>query len=280
MDSPDIIQNLVPLSDIGAVTTSMASIKLSSMDNYPLKLNSQVRSIRMLSSNYNYQNSSTSAKSVLSNGSISNDMNRTNASNSKSLSALPETVSVLPELSTTKNNVKPLYGQLKYPLRNDVRGDELRRTCLSNSLYWVKRDPTIVSRDHGNGGTTTRPLTEFNLSSVGRSFIDENDLYDEPMQTPESPTPNVSPTNSQRISDTFSNDFVMRSTSGRDDEEIDYDHRREGSYCSSWDLLELDLNLHEVNLDPSFGCIVTECEFLGDDDIFRYDPTPTNSIDL
>ena len=53
-------------------------------------------------------------------------------------------------------------------------------------------------------------------------------------------------------------------------------------YGGSWDLLELDLEFHEVNLDPSYDTDVEECVFLGDDPfgVLPTRPTPPDSLDL
>lgn len=47
------------------------------------------------------------------------------------------------------------------------------------------------------------------------------------------------------------------------------------NYAGSWDLLELDLNFHEVNFDPSFGGDVEEKVFFGDDPLGILPPKPT-----
>jgi len=81
------------------------------------------------------------------------------------------------------------------------------------------------------------------------------------LTTPETPTPNISPTTSQPCnSDAFSNDFVATSTTGKGP------NIPLAEFGGSWDLLELDLQLHEVNLDPSYDTDVEECIFLGDEE--------------
>lgn len=119
-------------------------------------------------------------------------------------------------------------------------------------------------------------LLEFSLSSVGRSFIDESDLNPandsvlNSLTTPETPTPNLSPSvhsNPLKEPDTFSNDFVPNQQNNTTNL-----HTKESEvaiplaqFGGSWDLLELDLNLHEVNLDTCYDTDVEEYIFHGDD---------------
>lgn len=183
--------------------------------------------------------------------------------------------------------------------------------------------------------TTSRPpkLLEFSLSSVGRSFIDETDLarpsdsQNPSLTTPDTPTPNISPSSQPCNSDAFSNDFVPTQNIKTQEQEkankidlntcsdtdvnrkVEKGEERKKSQVSkdiplaqfggSWDLLELDMNLQEVNSDPSYDTDVEECIFMGDehevdedeeidvsvvvDDPFGVlptKPTPPDSLDL
>lgn len=130
-------------------------------------------------------------------------------------------------------------------------------------------------------------LLEFSLSSVGRSFIDESDIGRQApetvlnsLNTPDTPTPNLSPSvhsNPVREPDTFSNDFVPptnsnNSTQNQNNLPASDSHKDSpevaiplAQFGGSWDLLELDLNLHEVNLDTCYDTDVEEYIFHGDD---------------
>lgn len=164
-------------------------------------------------------------------------------------------------------------------------------------------------------------FVEFSLSSVGRSFIDTADEGDEIIgsssasstvgghgirqsknnhssipsiiPTPDTPPPNVSPSSSSvknQNSETFSNNEnshkrppspaanSIHTISPVEDQLI----FKSDSFGGSWDLLELDLDFHQVNLDPSLGNIVEELVFLGDDlyGMLPSKPTEPNLLDL
>lgn len=326
LESPDVIHTFLPLSDIGAATTSMASIKLSSMDSLPLKSHHthQVRPIRITSSTTTVLTSSTPVTSYLmgstklsslinsfSNNNnnyasavtatsntipISITNNNNNNNTSKSLSAIPETILELPELMTTATG----GGSEEKLLSKLYTDDETTTDTSTSSLNYNQIKPPSyesiiatrkLSRDCLN---SSKPLLEFSLSSVGRSFIDNNDDTDQIWQNPDSlttpltPPPNVSPsTSSNRFSETFSSDFnkppstpsIIVSPIADEQPPINF---FESNFDGSWDLLELDLDFHEVNLDPSFGGDVQECIFLGDDPfgVLPCRPTPPDSLDL
>lgn len=163
----------------------------------------------------------------------------------------------------------------------------------------------------------TSKLVEFSLSSVGRSFIDETHdvrqtLTNFSISTPDTPTPNISPTKSvrqlSRDFDTFSNDFVMNcnSTSSQLQSKVTPKTIPLARFGGSWDLLELDLQFHEVNSDPCYNTDVEERIYHGegfqlhrnynednndddDDEDIQIDdpfgvlptkPTPPDSLDL
>uniref|UniRef100_A0A1B0C9I8 Putative guanine nucleotide exchange factor n=1 Tax=Lutzomyia longipalpis TaxID=7200 RepID=A0A1B0C9I8_LUTLO len=240
LDSPDVMQSLIPLSsDIGAATTSMASIKLSSVDSLAVKSSQQqVRPSRIAASSC----TSMYPKSSLVCSTIRPEATPATTS-SISLSAIPEIVSEMTDLGTT--------GQ--------ERG-------LSKSYH------EATGGEKGTYFTQNRgpKLKNFSMSSVGRSFIDESSslVPDSVIQTPETPSANISPSSSNQFSETFSNyDFnLLPSTAcAKYSPERHSSKRTESSCAGSWDLLELDLDFHQVNLDTSFGGDVEECVFFGDD---------------
>lgn len=161
-------------------------------------------------------------------------------------------------------------------------------------------------------------FVEFSLSSVGRSFIDTADDGDEIftssstiggrgmgsqktnqssipsiIPTPDTPPPNISPSSSSALnqnSETFSNNGGCHKrppspaansihTISPVEDQIVF---KSDSFGGSWDLLELDLDFHQVNLDPSLGNIVEELVFLGDDPygMLPSKPTEPNLLDL
>lgn len=275
IDSPDIMQTFIPLSDIGAATTSMASIKLSS-DSVYLR-NQQVRQFRLPSfctSIRSYQLSTSSipqsqAHSLLS-GLNNNHINGNN--NSKSLSAIPEIISEIPPEHTSTNFLDDLN---KRRALNAV-SRTMPSQFVPNSLF-----QTEFSRQ----SCDQTPLVDFKLSSVGRSFLDEEceDMM-AALNTPETPTPNISPSSSNRFSETFSNDFNKPpSTPSVVVSPIQDKLLIPGvNLCGSWDLLELDLDFHDVNFDPSYGNDLEECIFFGDDPlgVLPSEPTPPDALDL
>lgn len=206
--------------------------------------------------------------------------------NSKSLSAIPETISEIPELIMTSKTSVKFANDFDEELMSCDRYHQINH--FRPNRFQSKPD-AMVSMREGRA-----PLVEFSLSSVGRSFIDEideNEIVLEPsvLQTPDTPTPNISPSSSNRFSETFSNDFNRAlSTPSITVSPIEETGRRKcvtsssTNFCGSWDLLELDLNFHDVNFDPSFGGDVEECVFFHDDPLGvlpKY-PTPPDGVDL
>lgn len=140
---------------------------------------------------------------------------------------------------------------------------------------------------------------EFSLSSVGRSFIDESEMsgmgkgmQTDSLNTPDTPEPNISPSSSSMaskscFSETFSNDFMKPSTPSVIVSPIDEQPPKYASSTTtnntnggSWDLLELDLDFHHVNFDPSFGGDVEENVFFNEAGILPFKPTDPDSHDL
>lgn len=119
------------------------------------------------------------------------------------------------------------------------------------------------------------------------------------LKTPDTPSANITPSSSSnRFSDksfTDSRTHEYYLDMGDDEEEFEanknnlkmmFDMKskmRQESYCGSWDLLEIDLDFHEVNLDPSFGGDVQEYIFHGEDDPFGVlppEPTQPDTLQL
>ncbi|KRF98866.1 uncharacterized protein Dwil_GK28278 [Drosophila willistoni] len=148
--------------------------------------------------------------------------------------------------------------------------------CLLTAIPEATIEPpppplTVIPVAAATTTTTTttihaQKLLEFSLSSVGRSFIDEgpnNGAMGQQVSltTPETPTPNISPS-----SQAFSNDFVPRPQATCIASNNSHSNIPLAEFGGSWDLLELDLQLNEVNLDPCYDTDVEECIFMGDDD--------------
>lgn len=276
LDSPDIMQTFIPLSDIGAATTSMASIKLSTDSVYVR--NQQVRQFRLPSlcaSTRSYQLSTSSipqSQAHSLHGGLNNNHINGN-SNSKSLSAIPEIISEIPELVST-NSIKFL---------DDLnKRRSLHTMCRTLPHQFV---PNTLFKTEFSRQSDQQPLVDFKLSSVGRSFIDEEseDMMTA-LNTPDTPTPNISPSSSNRFSETFSNDFNKPpSTPSVVVSPIQEKLLIPGvNLCGSWDLLELDLDFHDVNFDPCYGNDLEECIFFGDDPlgVLPTEPTPPDALDL
>ena len=248
LESPDIMQTFVPISDIGA-QVSMASIKVPSLDSIHLR-NQQVCSVGtthngahftddcktgsfIFSSIYNTASSINEPNKVgpllykLQDGALTSSSighfkydkkntygsTKTNIIDSKtyrSISAIPGSISELPELllhtKTVINNT---------PKDCNPNNEECNNNKNSNfkEIGQSVRDRILNSYSKGIKDVNSRSIVEFSLSSVGRSFIDKTDSDDENsdneeiMNTPDTPPPNISPSSSKNISDTFSNDF-------------------------------------------------------------------------
>uniref|UniRef100_A0A182YI80 Uncharacterized protein n=1 Tax=Anopheles stephensi TaxID=30069 RepID=A0A182YI80_ANOST len=348
LDSPDILQSFVPISDIGATATSASSVKVPSLDGIHLK-NQQVCSLGSLPlatychSNSNISNASfhNVATTVLSgigigsgrkHSSLSGRSNTVDSRSYRSLATVQDSISELPELILLQHGTKHSSANDSASRKNPVgmnkadgalgttATDEINHNYLNNAVAACgassedlhnnqapisTRDRILHSFSRGSRDNM-RSVVEFSLSSVGRSFIDNGDesdqdahsvvLEEEYLPTPDTPPPNVSPSSSNRVSDTFSNDFKeMIIPPSATVSPIEANQQRNkatdcskyllaSGYGGSWDLLELDLDFHQVNCDPSFGNDVTEAEFLGDDDdpfgMLPTQPTPPNLLDL
>lgn len=315
LESPDIMQRFIVANDIDAAETSMASIKLSSGES----INTKSRQVRPIRSSL-ISHSSTRNPSLAS-------ANVTPAAMAAPFAApqskyTPTSVSIFAGLTDHRidgdNNRTPSLRPIREYSSAMVAPNSLpinlapTSSVSSASLAAAAHQHKVAFTANGYGGRTRdyfmqysarQAMLEFSISSVGRSFIDEaaeaaheadEAAACESLHTPDTPTPNISPTSSSnRISEAFSNDFIKAASSpsaqvsplgeqaGR--QFLTAMNRDKTSSCAgSWDLLELDLNFHEVNLDPSFGGDVEERMFFGDDPlgILPRNPTMPDTLDL
>lgn len=309
LESPDIMQRFIPVNDIGAATTSMASIKLSSGDSLNIK-SQQVRPIRLST----YSNPSTrkqfySTISPSVSSSIPQSQFHTNSNTSAILISatlnndhVMNTTTTITTATTTgdskSSSLKTIheYAIVESMLRPTTSTMSVQHNFCAGTSATNFNGSCGRNRDYFAPYSNKQSLLEFSLSSVGRSFIDETDEIDEvaaceSLHTPDTPTPNISPSSSSnRFSETFSNDFIKAPSTPSIQvsplSELAHkkflatvsDDRTNVSgqnYAGSWDLLELDLNFHEVNFDPSFGGDVEEKVFFGDDPLGILPPKPT-----
>lgn len=273
------------MNDIGAATTSMASIKLSA-DSINTKsqqvrlqtFNKQQTIHNSLSNNNNNQNNDVTTTSSIEVSKHSNSMPLVSISNSAA--SVKSFRSDCTSSSLTNPKLNTIFEQLT-PTLSKIPPTPILSKRLSN--------PT--QRNHS---------LEFSLSSVGRSFIDESTethlalhkmVSGDVITTPDTPEPNISPSSSMAsksfFSETFSNDFMKPLTPSVIVSPIDEHLPKYASSTTtnntnggSWDLLELDLDFHHVNFDPSFGGDVEEHVFLGEAGILPYKPTEPDSHDL
>lgn len=172
------------------------------------------------------------------------------------------------------------------------------RSIADSAVLAASKCPTTTLAAGGR-------LLDFRINSVGRSFIDtvidtEDALTCTSLCTPETPTPNISPSSSNRFSEAGFNDgdgdgvshvapstpsIVVSPMLERPASGVEHTVRPSASFnlCGSWDLLELDMDFHDVNFDPSYGGDVEECIYFDGDDPFGLlpvFPTPPDAIDL
>lgn len=290
LESPDILQRFLPVSEIGPTTTSMTSIKLSADS-----INTKSQQVRLQTFQLNSSLSYTKPATMATTSFIESE-----PSVQSSVNAFESTASLRSQKSDcTLNSVS-----------NDVRNTKLNTILehpTSTGKIPVPQTPILTNRNPRNIRTNskdrTTTLLEFSLSSVGRSFIDESGgnlankvQNSDSLKTPDTPEPNISPSSSSVaskscFSETFSNDFIKPSTpsvivSPLDEQAPKYAQSTTTNTTNgtrgSWDLLELDLDFHHVNFDPSFGGDVEENVFFGDDPlgILPIKPTEPDSHDL
>lgn len=294
LESPDMIETLLPFGEIGATTSSVSSARFS-LDN-PRFRTQQVRSLRYCSnirqSNVAHQiMTATAAISAMKKVSL-----KQNVTNMKYYSSLQGSISEIPELALPPNQSHNNCSQNNQSCQNETdyccTKAKIDSKASISCCYETKKHEESF-HPHAKG------LVEFNISSVGRSFIDTSDGGDSfrggastslstVIPTPETPPPNVSPSCSQQNSETFStygNNSKAKQSRSQEilspvDDKVVYN--KTDSFGGSWDLLELDLDFHQVNLDPSLGNIVEELIFFGDDPygMLPTKPTEPNLLDL
>jgi hypothetical protein len=227
--------------------------------------------------------------------------------NFHSSSGISGSISELPELNLT-NSTKSIsqscneetenfqYNSLTAS-NNSVLSEQNRSNCNLSTAHQIipkirtKSDSSRDSKENLGG----KSFIGFSLSSVGRSFIDERHTemvglspFSESINTPETPPPNISPSSSNRFSEAFSNDFTKEHVDPSATISPIYEkflEAPENNFGGSWDLLEIDLDFHKVNLDTCFAVDVKEeCFFLGDEDdpfgMLPNEPTAPNLFDL
>lgn len=267
LDSPDIMHTFLPFSDVNTTSVKIPA----AMDNSAYK-NQQVRVIR-IATPFSASSSSSATTSTTATANFSRFLNNNSHSsvyeansinnNSKSLSAIPETIESTKIISSYNEDFSKSY--------NEETHCGIRSCFANNSRTFANYNKTVTNQKKDK-------LVEFSLSSVGRSFFEEDGGSDN-VSTPETPPANLTPsTSSNKFSESFSTDFLnQKSPIIESNENFLLDN-----FGGSWDLLEMDLDFHEVNLDPSFGGDLEECMFFGDDPfgLLPCRPTPPDSLDF
>lgn len=257
LESPDLFQRILPGSEIRSTTQSMASIKLSADS-----INTKSQQVRLLTF--------------------------TTKPTPNPLKLLPAIANVA---TTSFTETKSSSASSVASARNTK--SDAPSTSLSTIFEHSKRSEYVPDTPLPSYQMATRMRSipcdsqAFCPSSVGRSFFEDSEArqplnslpkYDS-LNTPDTPEPNLSPTTSSAtsksfFSDAFSNDFMKPSTPSVIISPLDEHGPMKYASSStttnntnggSWDLIELDLDFHHVNLDPSFGGDVEEHVFFGDD---------------
>lgn len=298
LESPDILQRFMPIEDIGPATTSMASIKLSA-DSINTK-SQQVR-LQTFQSSANAIANMNYCKPALATTSF---IIETSESSTQNSSINLESAAASLRSDCASNSIS---GDARTAAANAKLNTIFEHPTSAGKIP-VPQTPILSSRNPRNVRTNSKDrsttLLEFSLSSVGRSFIDEAATHNsdvmkvqtiDSLKTPDTPEPNISPSSSSVaskscFSEAFSNDFIKPSSPSVTVSPME--EHPPNRYASSittnntnggsWDLLELDLDFHHVNFDPSFGGDVEENVFFGDDPlgILPIKPTEPDSHDL
>lgn len=284
LDSPDILQRFMPSNEIGPVTSSLASVKLS-VDSINTK--SQKVRLQTFQTNINpsYLKTGMDTASTYTESTTSN------------LGSILGSIAVIDHIDNRKSDFRAIATSGDDASHGISKLNTIFEHPKLSGKIFVPQTPVILNRNSRNTRTSSkdRALLEFSLSSVGRSFIDESDRNSAPKvkemdscQMYYTKEQNSSPSTSSMasksgLSETFSNDFIKPSTPSVIvsplDEQIP---KYASSNGGSWDLLELDLDFHHVNFDPSFGGDVEENVFFTDDlvGILPSNPTKPDSHDL
>lgn len=333
------MQTFLPLCDVVAKNASLASIKLSSADSINVR-NQQVRPNRVASTyvtqfppytsctpqhHHHNHHPNTTHNFIHSNGNGDVHYSEPYASivTCRTIpSVIEETALEVPELvmisrsnspattatATTADTEEVAVEPAMPPRRVEQKPTTLNFQVPQTRALCMRSiaDCAVVASSKGsNTMTAGSRVMDFRINSVGRSFIDtvidtEDAQTCMSLCTPETPTPNISPSSSNRFSESGFNDgdgdgvshvapstpsIVVSPMLERPESGTDRAVRQSASFnlCGSWDLLELDMDFHDVNFDPSYGGDVEECIYFDGDDPFGLlpvFPTPPDAIDL
>lgn len=292
LESPDVMQMLLPMQDLRATNTnSLASIKLSSVDSLqlakpPTSILNQVRPPNRVASSNSCSSSTTAT--IYNHHTYNN--NQTSV------------ISQQAPLASLSHTPRPIHHYLH---KNSTSSQNTASAAGASGKSLCSIPETEISPDSDQVFTRPPPL-EFSLSSVGRSFFESEDgdgtgadVKSLLLQTPDTPSANITPSSSSnRFSDksfTDSRTHEYYLDMGDDEHEFEANKNslkmmfdlkskmRQENYCGSWDLLEIDLDFHEVNLDPSFGGDVQEYIFMGEEDpygVLPKAPTQPDTLNL
>lgn len=300
LESPDVMQMLLPMHDMRATNTnSLASIKLSSVDSLtlakpPASILNQVRppSVQRVVS------SSASSNYTPSTFTSSNNHHHQPTSGQHGEQTPPSYYS-------QPHTPRPIH--YNYLQRNSVSSQITASGGIGASGKSLCSIPETEGSPDGIQKVKKAPPLEFSLSSVGRSFFESegsSEVVDVDgkgftLKTPDTPSANITPSSSSNrfseksFTDSRTHEYYLEM--GDDEQEFEANKNslkmmfdlkskmRQESYCGSWDLLEIDLDFHEVNLDPSFGGDVQEYIFMGEDDpygVLPPEPTKPDSLHL
>lgn len=212
-------------------------------------------------------------------------------------SIIPEAVLEVPEIVTISRSNSPATVDEEEEIRLGPQKPTTLRFQMSRPFgqEFGREFHSVVAKTNGGGKGSLFRLVDFNLNSVGRSFIDDTDdtgTSTASVITPETPTPNISPSSSNRFSESAFNGTdgsqVAPSTPSivvspiAPDTTNPFRSAEASNLCGSWDMLEMDLDFHDVNFDPSYGGDLEECIFFGDDPLglLPIYPTPPDGVDL
>jgi hypothetical protein len=312
LESPDIIQTFVPLGNctISNPSIGMYNKTLENNNSRNGQTHHQVRPpFRLSSVPFNATSSLhtlTTQKYTNATPTFIPSMNTSKylknlsigVRNFHSSSGISGSISELPELNltnSTKSISQSCNEETDHFQNNSLTESNLSVLSEQNRSNGnlapklrMKSESSRGSKENVGGG---RSFIEFSLSSVGRSFFDERQSAEalglpscpESIITPETPPPNISPSSSNRFSEANEPEQAARAVSPTYEKFLD---APDNSFGGSWDLIEIDLDFHKVNLDTCFAVDVKEeCFFLGDeeDDPFGMlpsQPTAPNLLDL
>lgn len=312
------MQTFLPLRDVVVKNSSMTSIKLSSADSINVRttIGHQVRPIRhtfcptpsSITSAHQTHKYNTASQQPPPYTSPARSITQPTSYRTVMSSIIPEAVLEIPEVVTISRSNSPatVDGGEEEVLCPRQRIGPQKPTTLRFQMSRpygadIRRDFHSVVDQSVDGllgkGCGMLRMVDFNLNSVGRSFIDDEDeeangTISTSLTTPETPTPNISPSSSNRFSETFYTGTDAGSQAAPSSPSIvvspmlgepTASSRTLGrALCGSWDVLEVDLDFHDVNFDPSYGVDLEECIYFGDDPLglLPIYPTAPDGVDL